>query len=104
MSKWEVFKSIFWIVVMLTTFGSCSYAIYEDGSPAGAARRAATAEKQRIEHEEYMDNQLKQTPGMEDCSYHSVNGISIVRCPHSSTTTSYQCGKGCFQNNTVTEG
>lgn len=103
-SKWQIFKNIFWITITLAAFASCSYAIYEDGTPAGEARRTAIAEKQRIEHEGYMNDQLKHTPGMEDCSYHSVNGISIVRCPHSSTTTSYQCGKGCFQNNTVTEG
>lgn len=51
--------------------------------------------------EQSRNAELKQTPGMEDCEFHLLQGMSVVRCPNSHTTTHYQCGKGCFQNNTV---
>lgn len=104
MSNWEAIKSTLIIIIALFLFGSCSYAIYDDSSAAGQARNAAKAQQQRTEHEQDRNEQLKHTPGMEDCTFHDLNGINVVRCPRSSTTTSYQCGKGCFQNNTVVEG
>ena len=42
---------------------------------------------------------LKKVPGLEDCTYYSLtpggstSSIQVVRCPNSSTTTTYASGK-----------
>jgi hypothetical protein len=51
---------------------------------------------------------LKDVAGLEDCTYTKVytgaTWLTIIRCPNSSTTTRYSCGKNCTQNITTIDG
>lgn len=92
---------MWFVVILLIILSPLGYIIYHDNTPEIKAEYAASILKDHNENERSRNEQLKQTPGMEDCTYHNLNGINVIRCPHSSTTTNYQCGKGCIQNNTL---
>lgn len=58
-----------------------------------------------------VEQNLTSVRGLEDCVFIPVKVVEppqahylkVIRCPNSSTTTTYNCGKNCNHNITVTE-
>lgn len=51
---------------------------------------------------------LAHVPGLQDCKHYFVGSplrtIRVIRCPNSSTTVRYSCGKHCTQEVTTIDG
>ncbi len=63
--------------------------------------RAARVEGYMREYNE----SVKRTSGLEDCTYHYIKDLSIrvIRCPASTTWSSYQSGKSSVTNVVVSK-
>lgn len=88
---------LFWAVVLMVL----GYAVWESFTDSGKASRAASREQARIQYEQQRNEQLKHTPGMEDCTFHDLNEVTAIRCPNSTTTAEWPVGKGGTQTATT---
>lgn len=64
---------------------------------------SCSKETHEITENYQLENELK------DCTIHYLQAkqyasLTVVRCPNSSTTTKYSCGKNCARTNVVLDG